>query len=129
MVTFNTIKFKHYKAADALLKSKLENAQPGDPVDIDPEEVVKYAVGLVAEWDFVDPDTGKPLPVSEDSIDELTLEQFKELFREFTAKTGHNIKLLGDVAPAQNAPDGVKKTNGATLTSSSTKSKTAKKPS
>ena len=94
MIEFKTLKYKHYKKSQKIYN----NQNPDDPDDTTLDDVVVYAVNLVKQWDFIDEDTGEPLPVSEESINELSLGQFQELFREFNAKMGFPVKLAGDEA-------------------------------
>jgi hypothetical protein len=89
MVKFKNIKFKHYRQAQAL-DARVNNGEASD------EDVILFAVSLVAEWDFVDIDTEEEIPVGE--VDELSTEQIGELILAF------NSAFEGDVTiPKPNA--------------------------
>lgn len=79
MIKFKTLKFRHYREAQALNK-RIEAEEASD------EDVLLFALALVEEWDFVDADTGEPLALGE--LDELSLEQCGELNREFARRLG-----------------------------------------
>jgi hypothetical protein len=81
MVRFKTIKFKHYRKARALTAREEE----GENIDT---EYLTFAISLVAEWDFVDEETGEALPIEAASLDELSLEQMTELASLFNRKFG-----------------------------------------
>lgn len=70
MVLFKTVKYKHYRIASEID----ERIDQGEATD---DEVLKFALSLVAEWDFVDADTGEPLAL--DELDELSIEQCREV--------------------------------------------------
>ena len=72
MVKFKTIKYKHYKRAMEL-QALIDKDQATD------DELLGYTISLVAEWDFVDEETKQPLPISADIMEELSLEQYKQL--------------------------------------------------
>lgn len=72
MVVFKTLKFKHYRKSMGLRTR--ENAEEDVYV-----EYLAFAVSMVAEWDFVNEDTGEPLLANKDAVDELSLPQVKEL--------------------------------------------------
>jgi len=74
MVTFKTIKFRHYREAQAIAR-RIENGEATD------EEAVMFALELVSTWDFKDEDTQEPIPVGE--VDELSLGQLNEVLAEF----------------------------------------------
>lgn len=97
MIKFKTLKYKHYKWAQTIYEGLDDNEAVLD-------DIVKFAAMLVAEWDFVDGDTGESLPPGDkEVIDELSLEQFKELFREFNAKMGFDVRLADENGPADQA--------------------------
>jgi hypothetical protein len=79
VVKFKTIKFKHYRRANELDRQI-------DAGVADDEDVIRFAVSMVQDWDFVDAETGEPLPVGE--IDELTREQFNEVLTLFRRQFG-----------------------------------------
>lgn len=72
MVKLKAIKYKHYRRALEL------NAQI-EAGTIDEDELVVFTIELVDQWDFIDSETGQPLPVDPDIRDELSIEQFREL--------------------------------------------------
>lgn len=59
--------------------------EAGEDVEI---EYLTYAVSMVAEWDFVDDETNKPIPIVAGSIDELSMEQVNELSALFNQNFG-----------------------------------------
>ena len=79
-VKFKTIKYKHYRKG---LKMTAEVDETEDVPESDRIEMqdrhFRFLLGLVKYWDFVDADTGETLPVGEDSIDELSMEQLNEI--------------------------------------------------
>ena len=79
MVRFKTVKFKHYRAAQALNK-RIDAKEATD------EDTLLFALALVKEWDFVDEDTGEPLPPEVEFLDELSVEQCGELAGAFARK-------------------------------------------
>ena len=79
MIRFKTVKFKHYRQAQEIN----ERIDAGKATD---EEVLKFALSLVAEWDFVDGDTGEPLAL--DELDELSMEQCREVNELFARQMG-----------------------------------------
>ncbi|NVM23896.1 MAG: hypothetical protein HWN68_19220 [Desulfobacterales bacterium] len=81
MVRFKTVKYKHYRKARALMLRE----NNGEDVE---EEYLSYAISMVAEWDFVDAETGKELPVSTKSIDEISLNQIIEISTLFNQQFG-----------------------------------------
>ena len=81
MVRFKTIKYKHYRKARQL--TAREDA--GEDVE---EEYLSFALSMVAEWDFVDEETGSSLPVGAKSLDELSLGQMVEVSTLFNRKFG-----------------------------------------
>lgn len=84
MVEFKTIKFKHYRQAQAINK-RIDSGEATD------EDVLRFALSLVKSWDFVDEDTGEPLPVGE--LDELSLEQCAEVNLLFSRKMGVDAEI------------------------------------
>lgn len=98
MVRFKTIKFKHYRQAQELNKRI-------DAEEATEEEVLRFALSLVAEWDFVDADTGKPLSI--DELDELSMDQCKEVNQLFAQKMGVTAeipKASGGNSPSTSTP-------------------------
>lgn len=92
MIKFKVMKYKHYKRAQAIYADLREDGDGGEVLD----SIVLYAIGLVKEWDFVNEDTGEALPPGEDAMDELSMEQFKELFSTFNRTMGFTVRLVGD---------------------------------
>jgi len=90
MIKFKTLKFKHYREAQEINK-RIKNEEATE------EEVLRFALALVAEWDFVDVETEEPLPVGE--LDELSLEQCREVNAEFA-------RLMGVTAEVPKASEG-----------------------
>lgn len=102
MVRFKTIKFKHYRKARELMTRE----ETGEDVEV---EYLIYAISMVAEWDFVDDETGKALPLEGKSIGEMSMDQIKEVSSLFNQQ-------FGDMSQ-------VKKTNSGPSPSTSTPSK------
>ena len=86
MIKFKALKFKHYREAQAI--NRLIDA--GEAVD---EDVFRFAVSLIEEWDFVDVETGQAIPLRE--IDELSLKQCAEINSAFAGAMG----VAGDAVP------------------------------
>ena len=79
MVRFKTIKFKHYRRSQEI-NDRIDKEEATD------EEILLFALSLVAEWDFVDGDTDEPLELGE--LDELSIEQCREVNERFAQKMG-----------------------------------------
>ena len=79
MVRFKTVKFKHYRQAQEIN----ERIDQGEATD---EEVLRFALSLVAEWDFVDGDSGRKLELGE--LDELSMDQCREVNELFARQMG-----------------------------------------
>ena len=79
MVLFKTVKYKHYRIASEID----ERIDSGEATD---DEILRFALSLVAEWDFVDADTGEPLAL--DELDELSLDQCREVNELFGRQMG-----------------------------------------
>ena len=84
MVRFKTVKYKHYRIASEID----ERIDQGEATD---DEVLKFALSLVAEWDFVDGDTGEALEL--DELDELSMEQCREVNELFARKMGVTAEI------------------------------------
>ena len=84
MVKFKTLKFKHYRVAQEI-NARIESEEATN------EDVLRFALSLVKEWNFVDAETGEPLPVGE--LDELSLDQCAEVNRLFARKMGVNAEI------------------------------------
>lgn len=74
MIKFKILKYKHIREATAL-QSEIETGTKGD------EDLLRYALSLVEDWDLVDVETNEPLPVGE--LDELSTDQMQLVFEEF----------------------------------------------
>jgi hypothetical protein len=72
MITFKTIKFKHFRRAQELRKL-IEAEEATD------EDILRFGLDLVKSWDFKDEETGKPLPPGVESLDELSMPQCAEV--------------------------------------------------
>lgn len=75
MIKFKALKYKHVTQAQNLY----EAIQAGK---MKQEAIFLYALGLVAEWDFVDIETNQPLK-PEDGLAELSVAQIEELSASF----------------------------------------------
>ena len=75
MIRFKAIKYKDIQKSKELLRAADESD--------DMTECFSFILRLVAEWDFVDIDTGEPLPVSIGSLEEFSIDQFGELTKLF----------------------------------------------
>lgn len=95
MIKFRTIRYGHYRQAYKLFPDgKLDMA------DIETQDkIVNFAKELVTEWDFIDPDTKEPVPLSV-GIVELTIEQVTELLDWFntTFKAVEVPKASGELS-------------------------------
>ncbi|MCK5307180.1 MAG: hypothetical protein KAJ73_01080 [Zetaproteobacteria bacterium] len=91
MVRFKTVKFKHYRQAQGINK-RIESEEATD------EEILRFALSLVAQWDFVDGDTGEPLEIGE--LDELSMEQCREVNELFAQVMG----VTAEVPKASDEP-------------------------
>lgn len=76
MINFKCIKFRHITIATRLQKKDLES-------EADWAEFFAFVIDLVADWDFLDSETGDILPVTIESIDEMIQDQLSELVRLF----------------------------------------------
>ena len=74
MIEWKPLKFKHYRRLKELMAG-------GDITD---EDVLRYAVDLVARWDFEDAETGQPLQSGD--LDNLSFPQMTQLFDAFQAQ-------------------------------------------
>lgn len=90
MIKFKTLRYKHLRMASELQKLR-------DTGSLDDADMSKFILSLVSEWDFVDPDTNKPLELDVD-MDELTIEQYGELIKSFN----ESFEQIGKV-PNQSA--------------------------
>lgn len=72
MVKFKVIKYKHAKRAIEMTK----RSDAGEDIM---DESMHFMLALVKEWDFLDVDTGEPLAVAIESMDEMSLEQMNEV--------------------------------------------------
>ena len=89
MIRFKTVKFKHYRIANEI-NERIEKDEATD------EEILRFALSLVAEWDFVDGDTDEPLEI--DELDELSMEQCREVNEKFARVMGvtAEVKKVSD---------------------------------
>lgn len=102
MIVFKTIKFKHYRQAREI--NKLVAAET-----VEDEDVLRFSLSLVKSWDFVDAETGDPLPVGLEALDELTMEQCAEvnmLFANEVNKTVKVPKTNAEPSPSTSTPSG-----------------------
>ena len=72
MVRFKTVKPKHCRRARNLTET----------------EYLGYAIKLVAEWDFVNEETGDAIPISPQSVKEMSSTQIEELSTSFDVTFG-----------------------------------------
>lgn len=84
MVKFKPLKFKHFRQAREL-NSRIDAGEADDA------DILLFAASLVEEWDFVDVETGKAIPLGE--IDELTLDQCAQINTEFARKMGVSAEV------------------------------------
>jgi hypothetical protein len=84
MIKFKILRFKHYRQAQEINK-RIDAQEATD------EDVLRFAVSLIEDWDFVDAETGDPLPVGE--IDELSLEQCAEINLMFARRMGVTAEI------------------------------------
>jgi len=94
MVQFKTLKFKHYREAQAI-NARIESGEATE------EDVLRFALSLVSDWDFTDAETGEALPIGE--LDELSLDQCAEVNGAFAQKMGVTAevkKVSGEQSPS-----------------------------
>lgn len=84
MIKFKVLKFKHYREAQEINK-RIDAQEATD------EDVLRFALSLIEDWDFVDAETGEPLPMGE--LDELSLEQCAEVNRMFARRMGVTAEI------------------------------------
>ncbi len=101
MIKFKTVKRKHRRWANQVLMDLglLEGQRdmtPAETVEAE-DRLFKLAMSMVDSWDFTDAETGQPIPVSEESIGELTDEQVTEVV------DGFNALMDGTTIPKTNA--------------------------
>ena len=87
MVLFKTIKFKHFRKAGEL-RSLIEAKEARD------EDILLFSLSLVKSWDFVDEETGDPLPPGPESLDELSMTQCAEVNLLFAAEVEGKVKAI-----------------------------------
>lgn len=76
MVKFKTLKYKHQREAKEL-SAKIQAGEASS------EDINLFVLGMVAEWDFVDAETGSPLPIDKSGLEEMSIQQFQEMNRLF----------------------------------------------
>jgi hypothetical protein len=106
VIVWKTIRYGHILEAQELHKRIAAK-------EIGMHEMTTFVLSLIKGWDFVDDETGQPIPL--DGVRQLTLPQYNQLMAEFNASM--------DGA----STDGVKKTNGFNASSSPTGSKKQKR--
>ena len=82
MITWKTIKYRH-------LESLRDMRGKIDKKDLKDRDAVLFMLSLVAEWDFLDADSGQPLGL--DDPDELSIPQYKELCDSFNEQVGSKV--------------------------------------
>lgn len=101
MVRFKVIKFKHYRQAQELRKL-IEAEKAKD------EDILRFGLNLVKDWDFVDAETEEALPPGLASLDELSMNQCAEvnmLFaEEITGKVVAIPKTNAEPLPSTSTP-------------------------
>lgn len=90
MVKFKVIKYKHARESIEMTK----RIDAGEDLA---DESLRFMVGLVKEWDFLDADTGEALAVGTESMDEMSIEQMNEMTELF------NLKMSVQTVPKTNA--------------------------
>ena len=107
MVKFKVIKYKHYRRAlELTAREDVDDATAED-------EHFRFLLGLVAEWDFMDGETGDPLTPGEAAIDELTIPQmnevtsaFNQIFSQSTTvpktSAGHSLSTSTQLSQVRN---------------------------
>lgn len=88
MINWRIVKYKHIQDAKELLRAA------------DDDACFSFIIGLVADWDFVDSDTGELLPVSNEALGELSIEQFETLTESFNREF-RDAKLKRTTPPVQ----------------------------
>jgi hypothetical protein len=82
VIKWKAIKYRHLESLRDL-KSKIAKKELKD------KDAVIFMLSLVAEWDFLDADTGQALPF--DAPDELSIPQYKELCDTFNDQVGSKV--------------------------------------
>ncbi len=99
-VKFKTLKLKHYRKAQEI-NARIDADEAND-IDI-----IEFAIGLVASWDFIDADTGERLRLSD--IEELSTGQIAELLdsfsNEFAGATAAVPKANAEPSPSTSPPE------------------------
>lgn len=80
MITFKTLKYKHYKKAN-----ELRDNGAGE------SELLEFAISLIKEWDFVDVETNESLTF--ENTDELSIDQINEIFVSFSEAFNKESKI------------------------------------
>lgn len=104
MVIFRTLKYKHFEQS-------LELLAQFEAGEVEQSAVTDFVMSLVEDWDYIDPETKKKVPIGEPA--ELTIEQYNDCMDEFSRQMDRESK--------------VKKTNGKPLPFGLTESKPAGK--
>ena len=107
MIKFKTLKYKHQRQAQELNAKIKEGEATNDEINL-------FVIGMIEAWDFADAETGQPLPLDKTGLEEMSLDQFREMTRLF-----NEAMEVGTSA--------VPKVNGARSSSGSTESKAARK--
>lgn len=84
MVVFRTVKVKHYRK----IMSLYAQVEAGDADEL---AILEFAGNLVVKWDFLDADTGEPLPPGE--VEELSPDQVEELLTTFESGTNRDAQV------------------------------------
>lgn len=83
MITWKPIKFKHALEAESI-ERRIKTESESELIMVD------FVCSLVADWDFVDAETGEPIPPG--SPNELTLPQLRGLVADFRSHMqGKNV--------------------------------------
>ena len=99
-VKFKNLKLKHYRKAQEI-NARID-ADEANEIDI-----LEFAIGLVASWDFIDADTGERLRLGD--TEELSIDQVAEVLGsfsvEFEGATAAVPKANADPSPSTSPPE------------------------
>jgi hypothetical protein len=90
VIKFKPLKYKHFLAAQELYR-KIDAGQAGE------HDVLVYELSLIAEWDFVDAETGEALPIAQESLGELSLAQYREMIHFFNSEFAVTIQEESEI--------------------------------
>lgn len=101
MIVFKTLKFKHWRQSQKIS----ELVEAGTVTD---EDILRFSLSLVKSWDFVDAETGEPLPPGLEALDELSMAQCAEVNMLFANEVNGTVvavpKTNAELSPSTSMP-------------------------